>query len=472
LEARIARLEAQVAELSRVNAELSRINAELSRINAELLERLNKNSSNSSKPPSTDAPNLKPAPPRTPSGKKRGGQPGHARAMRPLVPEDKVHEIIEHKPTACGHCGEALVGRDPKPRRHQVAELPPTRPEVVEHRLHRLTCRKCGKTTTAALPADVPAGQFGPRLSAILTLLSGGYRLGKRGVGQLALDLFGLDISLGMIAKLEKRVARATAPVVEELAEHVRGQDVHIDETGWREAGSRAWLWVVVAPLVSLFKIVRRRSAKVAKELLGKNYAGVAVCDRFRGYLWINQVQLCWAHLRRDFQAMIDRGGAGKPIGEELLGLSDILFEWWHRVRDATMARSTFQGWAARLRRDVRVQLERGAECGCAKTAATCRDLLADERWLWTFVRREGIEPTNNAAERALRHAVLWRRSSFGTQSAAGSRFVENILTIAATCRQQNRSVLETLTALLAAPSTEKPALSLLPKQTRRLHVA
>lgn len=459
---RIAELEAEAADLRRQVASLQRQIVELQRLVAELTEQLKKNSSNSSNPPSTDAPHRKPAPPRKRSGKKRGGQPGHARAIRPLVPPHKVSEFVDHKPRECRHCGAGLVGSDPEPGRHQIAELPPIEPTIIEHRLHRLHCSACGHSTRAQLPSIEPRGHFGPRLAAVLSLLSGGYRIGKRGVKQLTADLFGLDISLGMISKLERQTAQALERPVAKLLEHVRSQDVHVDETGWRENKRRAWLWVAVAPNATVFRIAPSRSASMAKELLGENFSRVAICDRFRGYLWIENVQLCWAHLRRDFQAMIDRGGKSRPIGEELLFLSNVLFEWWHRVRDGTMARSTFQRYLIPLRREIRDELERGAHSGCAKTQATCRELLQDELWLWTFARREGIEPTNNAAERALRHAVLWRKSSFGSDSAAGSRFVERVLSVAATCRQQGRHLLDTLTQCLRAWQSGRPPASLL----------
>ncbi len=450
-------------ERDRRIAELEARLAQLEALVAELTERLKQNSSNSSKPPSTDPPHAKPAPPRIPSGKKRGGQPGHRRALRPLAPPEKVSQVVDHRPSACRHCGATLSGVDPTPRRHQLAELPPIEPTVVEHRLHRLRCAACGRSTRAPWPATQPRGQFGPRLHAVLSLLAGGYRLGKRAVQQLAADLFGLTLSLGMVSKLERQTARALEAPVAELLEHVRGQNLHVDETGWRENRRRAWLWVAVAEHATVFRIAASRSAAAARELLGEHFARVAVCDRFRGYLWLPQVQLCWAHLRRDFQAMIDRGGASRPIGEELLFLSHVLFEWWHRVRDGTMARSTFQRRLRPLRRDVGLALRRGAGCGCARTEATCRDVLADERWLWTFVGQAGLEPTNNAAERALRHAVLWRQSSFGTDSSTGSRFAERLLSVAATCRQQGRPLLETLTECLRAWREGRPGPSLLP---------
>jgi transposase len=431
----------------------------LERENAELRERLKRDSTNSSRPPSSGFVGQKRRPPVAPSGRRRGGQPGHARCVRPLVAPERLAETIDYKPDACRRCGHELTGNDPEPLRHQVAELPSIEPTVIEHRLHRLTCPQCRTRTTATLPSGVPAGAFGPRLQAVLALLSGGYRIGKRGVRQLAGDLFGLSLSLGMVAKLERQTAEALQAPMDELCGYIRTQHANIDETSWRESGGKAWLWVVVAPLVTVFTIAGSRGAAVARLLLGPAYRFVATCDRYRGYLWIDRCQLCWAHLRRDFQAMIDRGGPGQKIGEALLEQADQLFEWWHRVRDDTLTRGTFQTYLTGLRRAVGGLLERGVGCGCAKTAATCRDLLADEPCLWTFARVEGVEPTNNAAERALRHAVLWRKSSGGTDSAAGSRFAERLLSVVATCRQQGRHVLTTLTACL----TDQQAPSLLP---------
>jgi len=311
------------------------------RENAELRERLNRDSTNSSRPPSSGFVGQKRRPPVPPSGRRRGGQPGHARCVRPLVEPERLAETIDYKPDACRRCGHVLTGADPDPLRHQVAELPSIEPTVVEHRLHRLTCPQCGVRTAATLPAGVPPGAFGPRLQAVLALLSGGYRIGKRGVRQLASDLFGLSLSLGMVAKLERQTAEALQAPVDELHGYIRTQHANIDETGWREGRQRAWLWVVVAPLATVFTIARSRGAFVARLLLGPTYRFVATCDRYRGYLWIDRCQLCWAHLRRDFQAMIDRGGPGQKIGEALLEQADQLFEWWHRVRDDTRKLST-----------------------------------------------------------------------------------------------------------------------------------
>jgi transposase len=431
---------------------------------AELEERVNKNSTNSSKPPSSDPPSVKRRPPTPASGKKRGGQPGHRHHPRALTPPEQLRQVIECKPQECRRCGHELLGDDPEPIRHQVAEVPPVLPVVDEYRLHRLRCPRCRTSTRAALPPGVPAGAFGPRLRAILSVLAGGYRLGKRPIRQLAFDLLGLTISAGMIARLERQGAAELAAPVEELRQYVRdAATAHIDETSWWQGQDKAWLWGAVTSLVTVFTIATSRGAEVAKGMLGTAASKVVICDRFKSYTWVKRRQFCWAHLRRDFQAMVDRGGESAEVGRRLLAHSEQVFDWWHRVRDGTMARATLRTDVAIQRFLIRADLRRGVVCGCAKTAATCRELLAGETHLWTFVRVEGIEPTNNDAERALRHGVIYRRLSGGTESESGSRFVERMLSVVATCRQQDINVLDYLTRCYQAHLDGQPAPSLLP---------
>jgi transposase len=431
---------------------------------AELEERLNTNSTNSSKPPSSDPPSVKRRPPAPPSGKKRGGQPGHCHHPRALVPPEQLRQVIECKPPRCRWCGDDLRGDDPEPIRHQVAEVPPIQPVVDEYRLHRLKCPRCGTSTCATLPPGVPAGAFGPRLRAILSVLAGAYRLGKRPLRQLADDLLGLSISTGMIARLERQAAAELEAPVEGLREYVRNADsAPIDETSWKQGRDKAWLWVAVTNLVTVFAIATSRGAEVARDLLGSDRRKVVISDRFCSSNWIKRRQFCWAHLNRDFQAMVDRGGESAEVGRLLLGHSERLFDWWHRVRDGTMARATLRCHVAIMRFSFRDDLRRGVACGCAKTAGTCRELLAGETHLWTFVRVEGVEPTNNDAERALRHGVIYRKLSGGTDSESGSRFVERMLTVVATCRQQEINVLDYLTRCYQAHLDGQPAPSLLP---------
>src|SRR5512143_36159 len=431
---------------------------------ADLEERLNRNSTNSSRPPSSDPPSVKRRPPAPPSGKKRGGQPGHRHHPRALVPPEQLRQVIECRPPRCRWCGDDLHGDDPEPIRHQVAEVPPIQPVVDEYRLHRLKCPRCGTSTCAALPPGVPAGAFGPRLRAILSVLAGAYRLGKRPIQRLAFDLLGLSISAGMICRLERQGANELEAPVEGLREYVRGAaSAHIDETSWKQGRDKAWLWVAVTNLVTVFAIATSRGAEVARDLLGSDRRKVVISDRFRSYGWIKRRQFCWAHRDRDFQAMVDRGGESAEVGRGLPGHSERLFDWWHRVRDGTMARATLRSRVDIMRFTFRDDLRCGVACGCARTAATCRELLAGETHLWTLVRVGGVEPTNNDAERALRHGVIDRKTSGGTASEAGSRFVERMLTVVATCRQQEISVLDYLTRCHQAHLDGRPIPSLIP---------
>lgn len=420
---------------------------------AALEERLGQNSQNSSRPPSTDPPFL-PKRQRKPSGRQPGGQPGHEGAGRFLKPPEDVDEVVEVKPEVCAGCGSKLKGRDPHPIRHQVTELPPIHAKVTEYQLHTLPCARCGVSTAAGLPDGVPRGAFGVRIGALVSLFSGAYRISKRNVRDLLEDCFGVDLALGSICPLEQATSQAIAAPVEEALAYVQAQSVvNMDETGWRQDNRRAWLWTAVTALVSVFLIRASRGSKVVCELLGQTFKGVVGSDRWSAYsfLPLRRRQVCWGHLKREFQAFVDRGGPSAPIGKALLTQVDQTFGWWYRVRDGTLARSTFKVYISPVRGRVRELLRQGQACAHSKTSATCREILKVEPALWTFVIKEGVEPTNNAAERALRHGVLWRKNSFGTQSEAGSRYVERVMTVVATLRQQKRNVLDYLTTACEA---------------------
>jgi transposase len=367
---------------------------------------------------------------------------------------------VEIKPPACAGCGHSLDGDDSEPLRHQVAELPEIRPEVVEYRLHRLNCPGCGAATRARLPGDVPRGAFGPRLQAWTGLLSGAYRLSKRQVQRLFADLLGLSISAGMIAKLQRQVGEVLAGPMAVVVEAVREAGaVHVDETAWREAGKKSWLWVGVTAKATAFGVHRSRGHDALAALLGEDPGGgrVVISDRFPTYARLPSRQLCWAHLRRDFQAMIDRDSGGEPVGRRLLDQSRWVFTWWRRLGEGSIARPTLRSYASGLKGVVGHLLREGASCGCAWTAKVCRKILEAEEHLWTFAEVEGVAPDNNAAERALRHGVIWRKLSLGTASEAGSRFVERLLSVVETCRQGGRSVAAYLTACFLAKRSGQP---------------
>ena len=439
--------------------------AGLERTVAELTEQLQRNSRNSSRPPSADGPHVKRPPPKASSGRKPGAQPGHRGHRRTVLPPAEVDAVIACQPTYCRRCGQRVEGRDAAPLRHQVFEVPSLTPHVTEYQLHRLRCPRCGITTCGQLPRGVPWSGYGPRLTSLVALCSGAYRLSKRKVAHLCREVLGVPIAVGVVCKLEQVVKRAIRPAVQAARAYIQTQDTNIDETPWRERSRRRWLWTAVTSKVSVFQIAPARGGPVLQAVVGKAYGGIVTSDRAKAYDTrpVGKRQLCWAHLRREFQAMIDRGGGAKVIGELLLAHSNALFHAWHRWRTGQWAESTFRWYMGGLRRTFREVLERGRRCREVKTAATCQELVMREPALWTFVRSPGVEPTNNAAERALRHAVVWRKSSYGTQSHQGSRFVEAILTVVTTCQQQKRNVWEYLTACCRAYATKRPIPSLLP---------
>jgi transposase len=306
-------------------------------------------------------------------------------------------------------------------------------------------------------------------------MCSGAYRLSKRSTQQLMHDFFGVDVSLGTIANLEQATSEVLAEPVREVAQAIQQQPVvHADETGWYERSRRAWLWMAATAQMAVFLISPSRGAAVARQLLGAGFAGWLVSDRWSAYNFVDVVrrQLCWSHLDRDFKAFAQYGTQAKALSERLGSLVDTMFHHWHRVRDGTLTRIEFQRLMEPIQAEVELCLQQGT--GIASIARKCRNIVKLKQALWTFVYVEGIEPTNNRGERTIRHPVLWRKTSLGTDSEAGSRFVERILTTVVTLRLQKRNVLEYIAkACSDALHGVKPA-SLLPEASAdsRLAVA
>jgi transposase len=433
---------------------------------ANLEARLNQTSQNSSKPPSSDPPHAKPRRSREPSGRKTGGQAGHEGHHRHLKPENEVDHIIEVRPEKCGQCGTLLLGEDTEPERHQVTDFPRMMPVVTEYRRHCLGCVACGARTQAAWPISMPQGRFGPRVQATVGYLTGRIGASHREVQEILATLCQTEVSVGSITALEQAVSTALVTPVTEAIKYVQRQPVrNADETSWREKTKRLWLWSSVTPLVTTFRLLKTRGAAGAKTLLGEDVWGTIGTDHYAGYHWIDprQRQLCWAHLKREFVAWSQRTGATARIGLALLAVEKQVFTSWYQARDGTRAWADFQVAMSPLMARVHTLLAAGAAGADTKARGPCRNLLKREAALWTFVWEAGVEPTNNSAERPLRRAVLWRRRSFGTQSEAGSQFVERILTVVTTLRQQRRDVLEYLANACAAAVCKQPAPSLLP---------
>jgi transposase len=383
----------------------------------ELRARLGQDSSNSSRPPSSDPPQApaKAKRQQSPTGRQRGGQPGHPGHFRALLPVDQVDQVVAVAPEACRHCGLPFPSTPPRRRarawRHQVVELVgKLTVQVTEYQMHMQRCSSCGKRTRAELPVGAHSGWFGPKLVGVAAMLLGKYRLSRREVQRLVADLWDVPVSLGGVVRIQQLQSAALEPVYAEVRQAVQqAAVVNMDETGWREDKRRAWLWTVVTSALTVFHIDRSRGGVVVEALLGTKFTGVVGSDRWSAYNRFPATQraVCYAHLKRDFQALIDRGGTAETIGRWGLTELERLFALWHRFRMGEFNRKEWQRRLVPLRARMGRLLWRGEDNPDHKVAGLCRDL--NKRWeaLWTFTKVEGLEPTNNVSERALRPAVL-----------------------------------------------------------------
>ena len=409
---------------------------------------------NSSVPPSTQHPHARPTPkPKTKSTKNRGGQQGHRRVVRELVPIERCTEVIELLPETCRRCGESLDGSDPEPLRHQVWELPKIEPMIVEYQRHRLTCHGCGTSTCAELPCGVPTGQFGSTLLAFTGLLMGHFRQSKRRAASFLSDLLNMPCCAAATVKMQNRVSAALEQPYEDLKGLLaKNPNLSMDETPTKQANQKAWLWTAVASDFAVFAIFASRAATALPKLLGDEFRGIINCDRAKMYWQAKRLQWCWAHLKRDIQSLIDHHDRQvKRLGFDLKRPMQNLFIDWHQFKSGEISWESFQSQMQPIREEINRLLLRGRCSGNQRLVGICRQLYNHREWIWTFIEVRGIEPTNNAAERALRPAVIHRKLSFGTQSEAASRFIERTLTVSETCRLQKRSVFQWLTAAVEA---------------------
>ena len=434
-------------------AQLEQALAELTQRVRDLESRLGRNASNSSMPPSANPPEAPPPVVKKPTGRKPGGQPGHPAHLRQRLPAERLTQPIRHYfPDICEVCHDDLRCRpgadDPEPDWHQVVELPAFPVEVAEYQAHGRECSSCGHVTWAEIPPEIGAHVFGPRLAATVTYLSSVLHASKRGIEEFVETVFGTPIALGTVSNLEQEMSAALAEPHAEAQQAVQEAAAkNVDETGWKQAGAQRWLWGAATNLVACFVIMPTRGAAGLTALLGAKIKGIISSDRYSvyGQLKLGRRQVCWAHLKRDFQRLVDRGGDAAFPGEMGLDAVDLIFDLWHRFRGGGLSRSQLQRQIAPLRQSLRSVLESGCAGQDAKAVAFCENVLAIEPALWTFTRHDGIEPTNNHIERLLRPGVLWRKNAFGCHSAAGCRFVERILTVVQTLRLQKRPVLEFL---------------------------
>jgi transposase len=459
--------DAIIAELTAKIAAMEQRLAQQDRRIAELEARLKTNSSNSSMPPSSDPPWAPPSCAKPPTGRKPGGQPGHPGHSRPRL---EPHQIVPHVPSHCGHCHASLPSpsspTDPPPTWHQVIELPAVMAVVTEHQGQARTCPRCGRLTWGQIPPEVLAHGFGPKLTAALAFFSGRCHVSKRDIEEMLRTLFGVPLSLGSVANAEQETAAALKQPYAQAQTAVREAPVkNADETGWAQAGQRRWMWLAVADRAALFKIDPERGSLGLGALLGYSIKGIVGSDRWGVYGRIDLAsrQLCWAHLKRDFQKWVDRSPQTAWIGQIGLEAVGRLFAIWRRFRQGVLDRPGMQAALEPVRQDLHAALKNGVQDADKSVARFCRNLVAVYPALWTFAQVEGVEPTNNLAERTLRPAVIWRKISFGNHSEDGCRFVERILTTIQTLRLQGRHVLHYLRDAIAAHRADQPCPVLVP---------
>ncbi len=427
----------------------------------ELRSRLKGDSRNSSRAPSSDAPwSKRRRRRRPPSDKSQGGQPGHEGRTRRLVDEDDVDDVEDHLPSECSRCGgtdlEPLARR---PHRHQVWEIPRVLVSVTEHRLHRSRCGECGEVVASALPEGVTKSAFGPRLSALAASLSGVYRVSRREVSRLLSEVFGVTMSPGTVSAIEGRLGEGLSlPHIQALGAVRTSSVAHVDETPWSERGVLRWLWTAVAEGVTVHRIDSRRNAAAMKRLVGRRYRGVLVTDRMGAYDKhpLARRQLCWAHLERDFRALAEGPRRGWAFGRKGVDIAQAVMRAHRRYR-GHRGRTRLARELRAPKRRLRRVLERGARTKHRPVRGMSKHLLARFDALFTFAEVPDVDPTNNAAERAVRKGVLWRHGSFGSQSKRGLRFAERMLTVAATLRNRGESVFDYLAAVTSAMARAQP---------------
>jgi len=428
----------------------------------KIIASLTTNSTNSSKPPSTDGPKVE-KPKKKKSSHSPGGQKGHKGHKRDLLPPEEMDKIHDHYPPSCEKCSGPL---DPnsceetsKPERYQTFELPEIKPIMEEHRCHELGCR-CGHKTRAQLPDEVARSQFGPRVHASIAYLTSEHKISRRGIAEILNTLFGLNLCLGSVCNCIERVSPELEPAAEEARQALsQAGNLNIDETGWKCKGDRRYLWVFVSPVVVYFSIAASRGAKVLRSVLGTVFNGVITSDDHSAYSSYHKNglrQLCWAHLIRKFKALKESRASPDAylFSKNMLKEVGRIFSCWHAFQEGCITRDQLLGATTLMRARMKRYCQKYLTSADTEVRSRAKRTLKNWPHLFTFLIHEGVEPTNNIAERGVRPAVQWRKLCFGNQSENGERFTERILTVTKTCRLQGRNPFHFLSDLMTAAFT------------------
>jgi len=434
------------ALIKRLDEALAKIQQLESKVK-DLEDKLNTNSSNSSKPPSQDP--FRPIRKTKKTGCKQGAQPGHRGHRRQLYPTEQVQIVHDLKPDECPNCQskefcENIVSTDVR----QVIEIPDLPPEITQYNIHTCQCTDCGKHVKASVPQEAQYG-FGPRLMGLVTVLSGEFRLSKRQVSVLCGKL-GIRICAGSVCKIHARASGLLKGPYEEVRTHTLSQNhINADESSWKTMAQKRWIWIGHGKNSVFYSIEPTRSSKAFQNVYG-GFTGGLTTDRYAAYnSHKGPQQLCWSHGDRDFEKIASRGGTDKTIGDILLSCKTMVFDLWHKFKDDQINREELIKLiekGPKIDTELAFKMALIVEDVTKKTKATCLDFLNRYENLWTFIYAEGVEPTNNLAERGLRHAVIWRNLSHGSQSEVGERFVERVMTVAMTLKLQARNTFDYFT--------------------------
>jgi transposase len=467
---RIRRQAEQIAEQQKQIADAEKQIADLER----QLALRKQNSTNSSKPPSSDGlagePRQRGRHKR--SRRKAGGQPGHCGAHRPLVSAEGVDEIRPVLPEQCQHCGHTLPMQIEQAqitgavRRHQVTELPPIRPRIVEYQCHRVVCPECGESTRAAVPEEA-AGHFGSQLTALIAYLTVVCRMPRRVVEVLLGQVLGIEISLGSTQKCWEEASQAVAAPCQELEQQLKDEPVlNVDETGWRTNGDKRFLWAFVAARYVVYTVAGTRGSEVLTRLLGAVFRGILCSDRFSAYLKYHsgKAQFCWAHLKRNLLGIVEftKSNAVERFCRDALAQHARLFRLWHKFRGGQIDRNQLLLRSLPIQKRIFALAERHLDSSHREVRNLATALFEHNDRLFTFLEYEGVEPTNNSVERALRTGVQWRKICFGNRSANGELATSRLLTVAETCDLQGLNILAYLSAAIACHRSRCPTASLL----------